>query len=159
MSNAKTIENLNTALKMELAATHQYQMHAHVLDDWGLVGLAEQMREEQAEELGHSDLFIERILFLQGTPDLTLENPPVMAGSLKEMFEADLKDEEEAIVFYTRAAKEAADESDIGSRHLFERIAMEEEGHKSWLELQLSLLERLGESAFSMRYLETHGDS
>jgi bacterioferritin len=154
MSNAKTIENLNTALSMELSATHQYQMHAHVLDDWGLVGLAAKMREEQAEELGHSDLFIERILFLKGDPEIRMQKPPVRTSSLKEMFETDLKDEEEAVAFYTRASREAAEENDIGSRKLFEQIAMDEEAHKAWLELQLDLLERLGEAMFSARYLE-----
>ncbi|KIN60092.1 Bacterioferritin [Sulfitobacter noctilucae] len=153
MSNAKTIENLNMALKMELSATHQYQMHAHVLEDWGLVGLAEQMREEQAEELGHSDLFIERILALKGDPQIAFQKQPVRVNSLKEMFETDLADEEEAFAFYKRAAKDADAEDDIGSRKLFEQIAMEEEGHKAWLELQLDLLDRLGEALYSARFL------
>lgn len=155
MSNVKTIENLNAALKMELSATHQYQVHAHVLDDWGLVGLAAKMREEQAEELGHSDLFIERILFLKGDPEIAFEKSPVRASSLREMFETDLKDEEGALAFYTRASREAADENDIGSRKLFEQIAMDEEGHKAWLELQIDLLERLGEAVYSARFLDT----
>lgn len=154
MSNRKTIENLNKAVKMELSATHQYQMHAHVLDDWGLVGLAEKMREEQVEELGHSDLFIERILTLKGDPQIALQKAPVRVSSLKEMFETDLADEEEAFAFYKRAARDAAEEDDIGTRKLFEKIALDEEGHKAWLELQLDLLERLGEALFSARYLE-----
>lgn len=58
MSNNATVENLNKALQMEMSAAHQYQLHAHVLDDWGLNLLADKMREEQAEEIGHSDLFI-----------------------------------------------------------------------------------------------------
>lgn len=159
MSNAKTIENLNTALKMELSATHQYQMHAHVLDDWGLVGLADKMREEQAEELGHSDLFIERILFLKGDPEMALEKQPTRTTSLREMFQADLEDEEGAVAFYTRAATEAAEENDIGSRKLFETIALDEEGHKAWLDLQLDLLERLGEAVYSARFLEPRDDA
>lgn len=154
MSNAKTIENLNKAVMMELSATHQYQMHAHVLNDWGLVGLADKMREEQAEELGHSDLFIERILSLKGEPKIALQKEPVRVRSLKEMFETDLADEEEAFAFYNRAAREAAEENDIGTRKLFEQIALDEEGHKAWLELQLDLLERLGEALFSSRHLE-----
>lgn len=154
MSNTKTIQNLNTALKMEVSAAHQYQLHSHVLEDWGLAGLSVKMRQEQAEETGHSDRFIERILFLKGNPEIAFEKPPVRAENLKEMFAADLKDEENAIAFYTRAANEAAEEDDIGSRTLFEKIALDEEGHKAWLELQLDLIERLGEAVYSARFLD-----
>lgn len=154
MSNARTIDNLNKALRMEISATHQYQLHAHVLEDWGLVGLAAQMREEQTEEGGHSDRFLERILFLKGEPEVAFDKPPVRAKTLREMFEADLKDEEEAIAFYSQAARAAAEENDIGSRMLFEEIVLDEEGHKAWLELQLELIERLGEASYSLRFLD-----
>ncbi|PWJ20551.1 bacterioferritin [Jannaschia seohaensis] len=151
MSNNKTIENLNKALQMEMSATHQYQLHAHVLDDWGLNLLADKMREEQAEEVGHSDLFIERVLFLKGTPEIAFAKPPKRAETLKEMFESDLADEQDAIVFYTQAAREAYEANDVGSRLLFEKIAVDEEGHKAWLELQLDLIERIGEQAYSAK--------
>jgi bacterioferritin len=100
MSNAKTVENLNKALQMELTAAHQYQLHAHVLDDWGLNLLAAKMREEQIEEIGHSDLFIKRVLFLKGTPEIAFAKAPKRAENLREMFKADLADEEDAIAFY-----------------------------------------------------------
>ena len=105
MSNATTVENLNKALQMEMTASHQYQLHAHVLDDWGLDKLAAKMREEQAEEIGHSDLFIERILFLKGDPKIAFAHAPKRAATLVDMFKADLADEEEAIAFYLKAAK------------------------------------------------------
>ena len=151
MSNNKTVENLNRALQMEMSAAHQYQLHAHVLDDWGLNLLAAKMREEQAEEIGHSDLFIERILFLKGTPEIFFAKLPERAETLNGMFKADLADEEDAIEFYTRAAREAYEVNDIGSRTLFEKIALDEEGHKSWLELQIDLIERIGEQAYSAK--------
>lgn len=151
MTRNTTIDNLNTALQMEMTAAHQYQLHAHVLDDWGLNILADKMRQEQAEEIGHSDLFMERILFLKGTPEVTFAKPPRKAESLSEMFQADLADEEEAIAFYIRAARQAYEENDIGSRTLFEKIALDEEGHKAWLELQCDLIERLGEKAYSAK--------
>lgn len=157
MSNTATIENLQKALQMELSAAHQYQLHAHVLDDWGLDLLAAQMREEMQEELGHSDLFIERLMFLGGRPDLAFAKKPEQADTLAAMFKADLADEEDAIAFYTRAAQQANEVGDIGSRALFEQIALDEEGHKGWLETQLSLLERLGESAFSAKYVSGAG--
>ena len=101
MEQKQTIRNLNTALQMEITATHQYQLHAQVLDDWGLPGLAEMMRQEQAEETEHSDRFLDRILFLGGEPEVAFEKAPVRATSLREMFEADLKDEENASRLYT----------------------------------------------------------
>ena len=150
MSNNKTVENLNKALQMEISASHQYQLHAHVLDDWGLDRLAAKMR---AEEAGHSDLFIERILFLKSTPEIAFEKAPKRAETLRDMFKADLADEEDAIAFYTRAAREAYEADDIGSRRLFETIVLDEEGHKAWLELQLDLIERIGEQAYSAKLI------
>ncbi|UUV07185.1 MULTISPECIES: bacterioferritin [Ruegeria] len=153
MSNATTITNLQQALHMELTAAHQYQLHAHVLEDWGLDILAEKMRAEMQEELGHSDAFIERILFLGGVPELAFQKSPAAAGSLEDMFAADLKDETEAVDFYTKAALQAAEVGDVGSRTLFERILLEEEGHKDWLDTQLNLLKRLGEANFSAKFV------
>jgi len=153
MPDNETMEYLQKALHMELTAAHQYQLHAHVLDDWGLDKLAAQMRTEMQEELGHSSLYIARILFFNGKPDLDFYKKPVQADSLVDMFKSDLADEEEAIKFYTLAAQHAMKIGDIGCRMLFEQIALDEEGHKSWLELQLSLIERLGEKAFSAKYV------
>jgi len=74
------------------------------------------------------------------------------------MFKADLADEEAAIVFYTKAARQADEVGDIGSRHLFEQIALDEEGHKGWLEQQLDLIERVGEPAYSARFIALGGE-
>ena len=153
MSNDQTIQNLQTALEMEMTAGHQYQLHAQVLDDWGLNLLAEKMREEMQEEIGHSDLFMERIIFLGGTPELRFQKQPKRAETLLEMFEMDAADEQEAIEVYTKAAQQAAEVGDIGSRTLFEQIVLDEEGHKSWLDLQAGLLKRLGEAAFSAKWV------
>lgn len=153
MTKTKTIENLQRALSMELTAMHQYQLHACVLDDWGMGLLASKMREELQEELGHSEEYLVRILFHGGEPQLTLEKTPVRATSLKEMFATDLADEQEAIEFYTTASIQASEDRDIGTRQLFERIAVDEEGHSSWLELQLDLLERMGEPAYIAKHM------
>jgi bacterioferritin len=119
----------------------------------GLDKLAQQMRGEMQEELGHSDRFIERIMFLKGSPEISFEKPPHRATSLVDMFKSDLADEEDAIAFYTKAARAADDLGDIGSRTLFEQIVLDEEGHKGWLELQLDLLERIGEQAYSAKFV------
>ncbi len=159
MRDNESMELLQKALHMELTAAHQYQLHAHVLDDWGLDLLAAQMREEMHEELGHSDQFIARIIFFDGNPDLEFYKKPVQADSLVDMFKSDLADEEEAIEFYTMASQHASKVGDIGTRTLFEKIALDEEGHKGWLELQLSLIKRLGEQAFSAKYVSGAGSA
>lgn len=151
MSNEKIIEYLQRAVNMEMTAAHQYQLHAHTLDDWGLTKLADQMREEMAEELGHSDLFIERLMFLKAKPEINFDKAPVAAETLPEMFKGDLADEEEAVSFYTQAAMHAAEVGDIGTRTLFEKVVLDEEGHMGWLELQLDLIERLGEKTYSAK--------
>ena len=109
MTREATLKNLQTSLAMELTAAHQYQLHASVLDDWGMDRLANKMREEMAEELGHSDEYIARIMFLKGEPNLVFAKPPMIAKSLAEMFQSDLADEKEAIVFYSSAAAQAAE--------------------------------------------------
>ncbi len=158
MSREQTLKNLQTALAMEMTAAHQYQLHASVLDDWGMDRLAAKMREEMHEELGHSDQYISRITFLKGEPNLVLAKTPHMAKSLREMFESDLADEKEAIETYTVWARQAAEAGDIGTRTLFERIVMDEEEHMSWLELQLDLLERIGEPAYISKHMSAPGE-
>ncbi|WP_421723812.1 bacterioferritin [Bauldia sp.] len=152
-ANAKSMENLQTALSMELSAVHQYLLHAHILEDWGLDALAAKMREEMQEELGHASVFMDRILFLGGDPKVEPAKAASRSTSLKAMFEADLEDERSAVLFYSDAAAEALTENDVGSRALFERIAIDEEGHMDWLQTQLDLIERIGEPAYVARHM------
>ena len=158
MSRDETLHDLQTALSMELTAAHQYQLHASVLNDWGIDRLAGKMREEMEEELGHSDAFIDRILFLKGTPNLVLEKTPKIADSLEAVFQSDLDDEKDAIKFYTDAARRANDAGDIGSQVIFERIVLDEEGHMAWLELQLDLIKRMGEPAYVSKHMSAPGE-
>ncbi|QDC08173.1 bacterioferritin [Oceanicola sp. D3] len=159
MSNDTTLKNLNTALQMEMTAAHQYQLHAHLLDDWGLDLLAAQMREEFAEELGHSDRFLARIFELGGAPEMGFAETPKVASSLQDMFSSDLKDERDAIAFYTEAARAAWDAGDLASKALFEEIAIDEVGHQNWLDLQLGLMERLGLQAYTTKFVSGGLDS
>lgn len=153
MSTETTLKNLNAALQMEMTAAHQYQLHAHVLDDWGLDKLAVAMRSEFEEELVHSSRFMSRILELGGKPEIAFAATPKVAATLKAMFESDLKDEKEAITFYTQASKAAFEADDLATKALFEEIAIDEVGHRGWLELQLSLLERIGEQRYASKFV------
>ena len=149
-NTSKSIENLQTALSMELTAIQQYLLHAHVLDDWGLDRLAERMRAEMGEELGHAGRFIDRILYLEGLPTVEAAKAPILAKGLDALFRADLGEERGAVQFYTQAARDAANDSDIGTSRLFEDIAIEEEGHVDWLTRQMSLLAKMGEATYML---------
>ena len=153
MSNDSVLKDLNTALQMELTAAHQYQLHAHVLDDWGLDRLAAQMREEFAEENEHSNRFLARIFDLGGEPEMGFANTPKIAKSLTDMFQSDLDDEKEAVAFYTRASKNAYEADDLATKALFEEIAIDEVGHANWLDQQLGLIERLGEERYASKQI------
>lgn len=148
-NQSRSVQNLQKALAMEMTAVQQYLLHAHVLDDWGLDVLAAKMRAEMTEELGHASRFIDRILFLDGDPVVEAARTPQAAAALRDLFAADLDEEKGAIAFYAEAAKAAEEDRDIGTRVLFERIVLDEEGHQDWLRRQISLLERLGEATYT----------
>ncbi len=152
-SQTRSIEHLQQALSMEMTAIQQYLLHAHVLEDWGLDRLGARMREEMQEELGHAGRFIDRILYLGGAPAVTAQKQPVKAETLPALFRSDLKEEQGAIAFYSDAARAAGEDADIGTRVLFEQIVVDEEGHAEWLDLQLSLIDRLGEPTYSIKQM------
>jgi bacterioferritin len=92
-------------------------------------------------------------MFLGGTPELSPTKTPKMAETLEGLFEADKTEEQGAIEFYSRAARDAAEANDIGTRSLFETIVMDEEGHWDWLDRQLATLKRMGEPSFMSIYM------
>jgi bacterioferritin len=149
----KVMQDLQKALSMELAAIHQYMLHSHVLEDWSISGLAAKMREEMNEEQGHADAFTRRIMFFKGEPVMKAAKTPVRAGTLEQLFQTDLSDEQEAIKFYATASRNAADVEDIGTCRLFESIVLDEEGHMAWLEAQLALIKLIGEPAYVAHHL------
>jgi len=144
-ADAKIMNRLTTALAMELTAVNQYLLHAHLLEDWGFTKLGAKMREEMVEEQGHAERLLLRILFLGGVPDTGKLNKVEVAKSVRDLFEHDLKDEQEAVRFYAKAASECEAQQDFVSRDLFVGLIGEEEGHVAWLSQQLDLIERIGE--------------
>jgi bacterioferritin len=147
------LKHLQKALSMELTAIRQYLLHAHLLADWGLDGLSAKMKQEMQEELGHADRLMARLMFLDGEPDLTSADAINRAQSLKDMFEADLRDEYEARKYHAAAARASEAAGDIGTRDVFTSLLLDEEGHIGWLETQLGLLDRLGEKIYMQMHV------
>jgi bacterioferritin len=139
----KVIEQLNRALREELAAINQYMVHAEMDENWGYERLAKLIQKQSIDEMKHAEALIERILYLDSAP--TMAPVPLAIGkNVKEMLESDLKAETGAIALYNEAALIAADEKDNGTRDLFIKLLKEEEGHADFLETQLHQIAEIG---------------
>ncbi len=146
--DAKVIEFLNRALRNELTAINQYFLHSRMFKDMGLKELAEKEYEESIDEMKHADALIDRVLFLEGLPNLQDIGRLRVGENPKEMLECDLALENEAIPELREAVAYCETVKDFVSRELFEDILESEEEHVDWLETQLSLIERLGEQNY-----------
>ena len=153
--NKKVIECLNEALSHELGAVNQYWLHYRLLDDWGIAALAKKEREESIEEMQHADKLVERIIFLEGHPNLQTIPPLRIGENIKEILEADLAGEIEAVNLYKRSRKTCDDAGDYVSMKLFEELLVDEEGHIDFLETQLELMNQIGED----QYAQLNADS
>ena len=140
----KIIKLLNEALKSELTAINQYFLHSRMLGDWGIQVLADKMYKESLEEMTHADALIERILFLEGLPNLQDLGKLNIGEDVPEILAADLASEMEAQAMY-RASVEAAEQAkDYISRDLFNKHLTDEEEHIDWLETQQQMIENMG---------------
>lgn len=144
----KVIDYLNRALRHELTAVSQYWLHYRLQEDWGLVHMAKKSREESIEEMGHADKLIERIIFLEGHPNLQKLDPLRIGQNPKETLECDLAAEQEARLLYQEAAQYCRSVGDIPSANLFEELMADEEGHIDFLETQLELMGQIGEANY-----------
>ncbi|MEZ5900200.1 MAG: bacterioferritin [Hyphomicrobium sp.] len=142
--NKKVIERLNEALKLELGAINQYWLHYRMLANWGYGKLAKKERAESIEEMEHADKLVDRILFLEGHPNLQHVAPLMIGENIKEVLECDLKGEHIARESYSKSREICRDEGDYVSMQLFEALLKDEEGHIDFLETQLDLLDRIG---------------
>jgi bacterioferritin len=140
----KVIEHLNRALKNELTAISQYFLHSRILKDWGLEKLADKEYEESVDEMKHADALIQRILFLEGLPNLQDLGKLLIGENVREILECDLKLEHKAVPDLKAAIAECESIGDYVSRHLFREILDSEEEHVDWLETQLGLIEKMG---------------
>ena len=142
--NKSVIDILNEALKLELGAVNQYWLHYRLLEDWGFTKLAKKEREESVEEMNHADKLIERIIFLEGHPNLQHVAPLMIGENIKEVLECDLKGEYIAKEHYMKGRDLCRKKEDYVSMGLFEELLRDEEGHIDFLETQLDLLESIG---------------
>ncbi len=142
--DATVIEHLNQVLKNELTAINQYFLHSRMFRDWGLTGLADKEYEESVDEMKHADQLIERILFLEGLPNLQKLGKLRIGEDVPEMLKCDLDLEMDAIPDLREAIVYCESISDFVSRDIFDAILTSEEEHVDWLETQLSLIDKVG---------------
>jgi bacterioferritin len=141
---AQVIERLNEALFLELGAVNQYWVHYRLLEDWGYTKLSDKERAESIEEMHHADKLIERIIFLEGHPNLQRVAPLRIGQTIKEVLECDLAGEYDARTAYKASRELCESVGDYVSKNLFEELLADEEGHINFLESQLQLLNSIG---------------
>lgn len=154
----KVIEYLNKGLRSELTAINQYWLHFRMLDNWGFKDLAKKWRAESIEEMHHADRFVDRILFLEGLPNLQTLDPLKIGQNVKEVMECDLAAEHEARLLYQEAATHCHSVKDYPSRELFEALMKDEEGHIDFLETQLDLIKTVGLELYSQKHIGELGE-
>ncbi len=142
--DSKVIEFLNKALANELIAINQYFLHAKMYQDWGFKKLGDYEYHESIDEMKHANILTERILFLEGLPNLQDLGKLYIGENTKEMLECDLKLEHQAIPLLREAVEYCDSIKDYVSRDLFNEILDNEEEHVDWLETQLGLIEKIG---------------
>ena len=142
--DSTVIEHLNKVLKNELTAINQYFLHSRMLKDWGLTKLADYEQHESIDEMKHADQLIERILFLEGLPNMQTMGKLRIGENVPEMLQCDLDMELDAIPDLRAGIAYCEAHKDYVTRDLFDAILVSEEEHVDWLETQLALIEKVG---------------
>ena len=150
----KVIDYLNQQLTAELTAINQYFLHAKMQENWGYIKLANYTRHESIDEMRHAEILTDRILFLEGLPNYQRLDTLSIGQSVGEMFAADMEIEVAAVKRLREGAAHMRKVDDITSARLFEEILADEEHHIDYLETQLALLEKLGESLYVAQLIE-----
>ena len=151
----KVLAHLNEALKKELTAVNQYFLHSRMMDDWGVTKLAKHEYNESIEEMKHADDLINRILFLEGIPNLQELGKLMIGEDVKEILECDLKLEVDGAKHYRQAIADTEAVQDYVTRDLFLTILKDEEGHIDYIETQLQMIEDMG----IQNYLQLNSES
>jgi bacterioferritin len=142
--NEKVIEILNRGLRAELTAINQYWLHYRLLENWGYKELAKVWRKESIEEMHHADRFTDRIIFLDGFPNMQVLDPLRIGQDVKQVIEADLALEYDARRLYLEGASVCQSVDDRVSMNIFEDLMKDEERHIDFLETQNDLINALG---------------
>jgi bacterioferritin len=142
--NAKVIAVLNEVLKAELTAINQYFLHAEMCENWGYEKLAKHTRAESIEEMQHAEKLMERILLLDGTPNMSDYFKINIGQNVRAQLQNDLNVEYDAVKRLNKGIATCVDLGDNGSRDLLEEILTDEEGHIDWLEAQLHAIDEMG---------------
>ena len=150
-----SLKHLQRALTMELTTVNTYLYQERQLDDWGVDRLAKRMRQEIDEEREHANLFLTRLLFLEGTADMQTLDEITPPKSVRDIFDTQLKMELEAREYYDKAARECREAGDLGSFELFMRILKDEEEHVDFVEEQFDLMELMGEQLYIARQVSS----
>ncbi len=148
--DARVIDYLNKSLRHELTVVNQFWVHARLLADWGFSKLAAKELVEADEERQHAQELMDRIIFLEGLPNLQTLDPLRIGQSVKECLECDLAAEYVARSLYNEAREVSREIGDYVTMGLFERLLGDEEGHIDFLETQLALVERIGIDNYSL---------
>jgi len=151
--DARIIDLLNEVLTGELTAINQYFLHAKMCQNWGYKHLADHIRKESIDEMKHADMLIERVLFLEGLPNLQKLGKLTIGTAVVEMLQNDLAVENVAIPVLNRGIKLCRDVGDNGSEDLLTRILVSEENHIDWLEAQLELVKQLGAQLYQSQQI------
>jgi bacterioferritin len=141
---AKVLDALNDALTIELTAINQYFCQSKMCKNWGFMRLAKKHFDESMGEMKHAEMLIDRILFLEGVPEIARYDVIRVGTNIQEQFENDLKLEMKGVQLYNEAVNLCIQLKDGGSRELMERILEESEEHVDWLETQLGLIGQVG---------------
>jgi bacterioferritin len=149
------IDALNEILTGELTAVNQYFVHARMCENWGYERLWKHVREESIEEMKHADILIERVLYLEGIPNVQRLSKINIGQTVPEQLRLDLEVERQAIPRLNTAIELCRSLGDNGTRHLLEEILESEEKHVNWLEAQLSLLEQVGEPQYLAQQIDS----
>lgn len=150
----KVIEHLNKVLGNELVAINQYFLHAKMYKDWGFQALYEHEYHESIDEMKHADMLVERILFLEGLPNLQDLGKLMIGENTKEMLNCDLKLEQMAVPDLRDGIEYCESVRDYVTRDLFREILASEEEHIDWLETQLSLIDKVGLENYLQKQME-----
>ena len=156
--DARIIDLLNQVLRKELTGINQYFIHSRMCKNWGYTALEKVSYQESLEEMKHADAVIQRILFLEGVPNLSDYDPIRVGGTVRQQMDYDLALEMDALAVLRSGITLCLEAGDHATRELLEHILMDEEHHIDWLEAQLHVIDEVGIENYLPTFMEQEGE-